>query len=122
MVLPAALLLAGLEMALRLGGYGYPTPFLLREVERGQPVLRDNPRFAWRFMPPGLARSPLPIQIAAEKPANRCRILVVGESAASSQFREVLRLDPRNEAARRFLAEPASAPSPGGAHPSSEPP
>jgi Flp pilus assembly protein TadD len=81
-VLPAVLLLGGLELGLRLGNYGYPTRFLLERVEGGQRVLRDNPRFTWRFMPPVLARSPLPIQFPAEKPPDGCRILVLGESAA----------------------------------------
>jgi tetratricopeptide (TPR) repeat protein len=81
-ILPALALCGGLELALRLGHYGYPARFFLKGVEGGHKVLRDNPRFTWRFMPPALARWPLPIQVSAEKPFNSLRILVFGESAA----------------------------------------
>ncbi|MBI4325272.1 MAG: tetratricopeptide repeat protein [Chloroflexi bacterium] len=65
-----------------LAGYGYPTQFLLQNIDNGQRVLTDNPRFTWRFMPPRLSRSPQPIQLPADKPAKTCRIFVFGESAA----------------------------------------
>lgn len=81
-VVPAALLLAGVETALRLGGYGYPTAFFSEHTEGSRESLRDNPYFAWRFVPPALARSPLPFEIAIDKPTNGCRVLVFGESAA----------------------------------------
>lgn len=81
-VLPAAFLLTVLEVSLRLGGYGYPTGFLLEQEIAGQHVWVDNPRFAWRFMPPALARFPAPMQMPVDKPDHGLRILVFGESAA----------------------------------------
>jgi tetratricopeptide (TPR) repeat protein len=82
LLLPLALALVGLELALHLGSYGYPTQFLIEKVHNGRRVLADNPRFMWRFVPRPLARAPLPIQIAADKPPDCRRIFVFGESAA----------------------------------------
>jgi tetratricopeptide (TPR) repeat protein len=76
------LLLAVIEGLLRLAGYGYPTGFALKQSTNGKKVFIDNQRFAERFFPPGLARSPHPFRFAAEKPANTTRIFVFGESAA----------------------------------------
>ena len=71
-----------LEVGLRLCGYGYPTAFALGdEIGRGE-ALVDNPQFARRYFPPGLARSPQPFRFAAKKPQNTTRIFVLGESAA----------------------------------------
>ncbi len=75
------LLLAGLEMGLRLFGYGYPTSFLLRTQIRGQEMLVDNAKFGWRFFPPAIARSPTPIAMQAKKPSGVYRIFLFGESA-----------------------------------------
>lgn len=71
-----------LEIGLRLAGYGYPTAFLLRTRVAGQPRFIDNQDFARRYFPPGLARAPEPISVPAAKPADTCRIVVLGESAA----------------------------------------
>src|SRR5687768_14343080 len=68
--------LALTEVVLRLVGYGYPTAFALRKQLGGKTVLVDNHQFARRYFPPGLARSPQPFLIAAEKPANTTRIFV----------------------------------------------
>lgn len=76
------LLLGLLEIALRLAGYGYPTAFALKKSFGGKEVFVDNPRFAQRFFPPGLARSPHPFVFEATKPANTTRIFIFGESAA----------------------------------------
>lgn len=92
-VLPIIALLAGLELVLRLVGYGYPPGFLLSVEEGSLGVIVDNPRFMWRFMPPPLARSPSPIQVAAAKPEGQFRVVVFGESAAMGDL----------EAAHRFL-------------------
>src|SRR5262245_28193128 len=48
-----ALLLALVELALRLGGYGYPTRFFEKAAD-GQ-SLTTNPRFAWQFYSPETA-------------------------------------------------------------------
>lgn len=74
--------LALLELALRLAGYGYPTHFLLADRLDGQNVLRDNQRFGWRFFPPAIARTTRPVVLSPVKPPQTCRIYVFGESAA----------------------------------------
>jgi tetratricopeptide (TPR) repeat protein len=76
------LLVGGLELALRLCGYGYPTSFFLKTKIDGLDYYVSNDRFGYRFFPPALARMPLPIRMAANKPANTYRIFVFGESAA----------------------------------------
>ena len=81
-VLAPFLLLGLLELYLRLVGWGYPTAFFLKAWHDGRPVLTENPKFAWRFFPPAVARSPQPISIAAEKPPGALRIFLLGESAA----------------------------------------
>ncbi len=76
------LLLALVELGLRLVHYGYPTGFFLKSRAPGRDVLVENQKVAWRYFPPGLARSPQPTSIAAIKPSDTCRIFVFGESAA----------------------------------------
>ena len=81
LILPLVLL-ALVELGLRLAGYGYPTAFFLEETQRGHRVLIENQRFGYRFFPPHLARTPQPLLIEARKPPQTCRIFVFGESAA----------------------------------------
>jgi tetratricopeptide (TPR) repeat protein len=76
------LVLAGVELGLRLVGYGHPTSYFLPSTIDGQNFLLPNPKFAYRFFPPALARAPLPMRMRAEKPANTYRIFLFGESAA----------------------------------------
>ncbi|MEW6159770.1 MAG: hypothetical protein AB1813_20255, partial [Verrucomicrobiota bacterium] len=76
------LILGGLEVSLRLAGFGYPTDFFLEAEPAGKGLLRENPKFAWRFIPQALARSPQPLLISARKPPGTIRIFVFGESAA----------------------------------------
>lgn len=80
-VLPL-LLLASVEAALRISGYGFPTSFLRPMEIGGEQYLVENDKFGLRFFPPELARSPPPIVIPAKKKAGTCRIFVIGESAA----------------------------------------
>ena len=82
MVLAPTLALAGLEGALRLTGYGYPTSFFLPGKARGQDIIIENQKFGWRFFGRALARTPRPMAIPVVKPANTRRIFVFGESAA----------------------------------------
>ena len=82
---PVAILLlvfGGLELALRLCGYGYPTSFFLKTEIGGKDYYVSNDRFGYRFFPPALARTPVPMRMAVKKPANTYRIFVFGESAA----------------------------------------
>jgi tetratricopeptide (TPR) repeat protein len=63
-------------------GYGYPTGFFLKNKIDGKDYYVSNDRFGYRFFPPALARTPLPMRMAANKSDNTYRIFVFGESAA----------------------------------------
>jgi tetratricopeptide (TPR) repeat protein len=71
-----------LEVGLRLGGYGYPTAFFLRQSHAGRDLYVANYEFGRRFFPPGLARTPGPVAFPAARPAGAYRLFVLGESAA----------------------------------------
>ena len=76
------LVLVMLEMALRIGGYGYPTS-LFRQIKiGGQDYIVPNDKFGYRFFPPALARTPAPQRLAVKKSPGTYRIFVFGESAA----------------------------------------
>ncbi len=76
------LILALLEIGLRVVGYGFPTAFFLNPHDQGRAMLTENPRFGWRFFPPAVARAPRPLYLAAQRPPGTVRIFVFGESAA----------------------------------------
>lgn len=76
------LIIGGLELTLRLCGYGYPTSFFLNTQISGKDYYVSNDRFGYRFFPPALARTPVPLRMVTKKPANTYRIFVFGESAA----------------------------------------
>jgi len=80
-VLPL-LLLGGLEMALRLSGFGYSPDFFKTLRKGGTNCLVNNPDFSLRFFPPPLARWPDPFLFPAAKPPDTVRIFIFGESAA----------------------------------------
>ena len=75
------LLLAILELALRLFGYGYSTKFFERMPDGRS--LTTNQKFAWQFYSPSKATSPTPILFPKEKVPDTFRVLVLGESAAA---------------------------------------
>jgi tetratricopeptide (TPR) repeat protein len=81
LVVPAFVLL-GLEVTLRLLGWGYPTHFFVQSKTEDGSLFTENPRFGWSFFPPRLARAPDPIRLSKAKPPGTCRIFVFGESAA----------------------------------------
>jgi len=81
-VLVPLFIVGGIEWALRLAGYGYPTSFYLPATVRGQAVFIENQKFGWRFFPREAARTPRRTVMAADKPAETIRIFVLGESAA----------------------------------------
>ena len=81
-LLSPLLLLAVLEVFLRLAGHGYSTKFFLPEINGGRTVLTDNPRFGWRFFPREMARTPQPVVLTPRKEPGTFRIFVFGESAA----------------------------------------
>lgn len=77
-----ALLLGLAELSLRVLGYGYPVDYFVTREIQGKEMLTENPRFGFRFFPPGLARSPLPTVLSPAKPEGVFRIFLFGESAA----------------------------------------
>jgi tetratricopeptide (TPR) repeat protein len=81
-VLLPLLLLAGVELALRVAGYGYSTAFFKRLRIGHEDFLVENDKFGLRFFPPELARSPPPVVMKASKGPRVCRIFLLGESAA----------------------------------------
>jgi tetratricopeptide (TPR) repeat protein len=78
-------LLAGLELILRLAGYGYSTRFFENIRVGGKDYLVNNENFGRRFFPPQLMRWPGPVMFEAKKPANTFRIFILGESAARGE-------------------------------------
>ena len=82
MVFVPLFLILGVEILLRLAGYGFDTE-LFKEIEIGNSrFLVNNDKFGLRFFPPQLERFTSPIRMAAKKPADTCRIFILGESAA----------------------------------------
>jgi tetratricopeptide (TPR) repeat protein len=71
------------EVALRVVGYGYPTSIAVRYEVNGMPSCCSNPKFAWRFFPPTIARAVNAFTFGAEKSPQTYRIFVVGASAAA---------------------------------------
>jgi tetratricopeptide (TPR) repeat protein len=76
------MILGGLELGLRLAGYGYLVSFFLPARINGQDYYIPNDSFAFRFFPPALARTPVLQRMLAKKPAGTHRIFLFGESAA----------------------------------------
>lgn len=76
------LLLGGLELALRIAGYGYPTSFFVRNPVPGEATLVENHQFSRRYFAPELVRIPNPVAFSPVKPPDTLRVLVFGESAA----------------------------------------
>src|ERR1035437_238292 len=76
------LLLGGIELGLRLGGYGYDTDFFQQIRIKGHNFFVPNDKFSSRFFPPALALSGEQFRFAAEKAPHSCRIFLFGESAA----------------------------------------
>ena len=74
--------IGGLELGLRLFGFGYPTSFFLQSQINGKSYYVPNDCFGYRFFPPALARTPVPLRMAKDKPPGTIRIFLFGESAA----------------------------------------
>jgi tetratricopeptide (TPR) repeat protein len=85
MVFVPLFLLGGIELGLRLGGYGYDPGFFRRLQTNGRDLYVPNEDFGRRFFPPALVRSPDPFGFAAEKAGNSHRIFLFGESAANGE-------------------------------------
>ncbi len=82
MIVLPLMMLGGIEIVLRLAGYGYPTNLFKKIQISGQSFFVENDAFAFRFFPPQMARFPGPIRMAAEKSTGTYRIFILGESAA----------------------------------------
>ena len=76
------LLLGLAEGAFRLAGYGHSTSFFVASPHHENGALIENTKFAWRFLPPTLARASQPTLLRREKPTGTTRVFVLGESAA----------------------------------------
>jgi tetratricopeptide (TPR) repeat protein len=83
MVFIPLLVLGGIELGLRLGGYGYDTGFFRRIQINGHNFYVPNEKFSYRFFPPAIARTAPLFRFAAEKATNSHRIFLFGESAAN---------------------------------------
>ncbi|MBK9516624.1 MAG: hypothetical protein IPO09_04560 [Anaeromyxobacter sp.] len=81
-LLVPALLFGLLEGGLRLLGVGFPAGFTVPCQVEGRAGACDNPDFARRFFPAGLARSATPFAVTLEKGPRTFRVVVLGESAA----------------------------------------
>jgi tetratricopeptide (TPR) repeat protein len=89
-------LLAGVELLLRVGGYGHSTDFFKKATIAGQDYYVQNDQFGLSFFPAALARVASPVLMKANKPPGAIRIFILGESAALG--------DPRpNYGAGRYL-------------------
>ena len=82
LLLLPTLLLLGLELVLRLAGFGYDPHFFKSLDIGGKPFLVQNEDFSRRFFPPETMRQPNALRMRAEKPSGTTRIFIFGESAA----------------------------------------
>ncbi|HEY1787419.1 MAG TPA: hypothetical protein VGJ73_04655, partial [Verrucomicrobiae bacterium] len=80
-VLPL-LVLGGIELALRLAGFGYPTGIFKKSRIGDNTFLINNDDFSLRFFTPQTARFLGPLRMAVQKSAGTYRIFILGESAA----------------------------------------
>src|SRR5690606_15812504 len=71
----------GLELVLRLVGFGQPTSFFIRD-ESAPGLYRTNPHFTQTFFPASFGLKPANFRLPKEKPADTFRVFVLGESAA----------------------------------------
>jgi tetratricopeptide (TPR) repeat protein len=82
MIFVPLFVLGGIELGLRLGGYGYDTGFFSQLQINGHKFYVPNEKFGYRFFPPAIARTAPPFRFAAEKATHSHRIFLFGESAA----------------------------------------
>jgi tetratricopeptide (TPR) repeat protein len=75
-------MLGGMELILRIVGYGYDTDYFVQSRVAGKEYLIPNHTFTYRFFPKELSRAPLATRVAAQKPSGTYRIFLFGESAA----------------------------------------
>jgi tetratricopeptide (TPR) repeat protein len=75
-------LLAALELALRLAGYGYDAGFFHRLRIGNKDYFVQNDDFSLQFFPKETTRTPGPIRMPVHKAPGTFRIFIFGESAA----------------------------------------
>lgn len=78
-----ALLLGGLELGLRVAGYGH-SPHFFRQAKTasGETIWRENRDALAPFFPGATVRRPVPVRLPAKKAPGTIRIFVLGSSAA----------------------------------------
>src|ERR1019366_8480868 len=76
------LLVAVVEIGLRVGGYGFDTRFFRSIQKDGREYFLHNEAFIQRFFPAQLARWPDPFVMPAVKAPDTVRVFIFGESAA----------------------------------------
>lgn len=81
MVVPLAIVVVT-ESILVLCDVGRPMAFSYPAVVEGRSVALSNPYFTWQFFQPQMAREIQPFALPTPKPADTCRIFVLGSSAA----------------------------------------
>lgn len=81
-VIPALFFLL-LELTLRIVGYGFPTSIAIKDKINNVPSYYNNPKFAWRFFHPNIARTTEPFVFPVHKSEKTYRIFVMGASAAA---------------------------------------
>jgi tetratricopeptide (TPR) repeat protein len=81
-VVPALLFLL-LEVSLRVISFGFPTTIAVKDKINSESCYYNNPKFAWRFFHPNIARTAEPFVFPVKKPEDTYRIFVMGASAAA---------------------------------------
>ena len=83
MTIVPVLIILGIELGLRLVGFGYPTSYFVKNLENN--VYLSNQNYGRRFFPPPLTRHPFLNSFPVEKPDGVYRIFVLGGSAAKGE-------------------------------------
>jgi len=82
-VVTLAVLLGGLEAALRLAGYGHSTHFFRRAtLPGGEKIWRENRWCTAPYFSEALVRRPQPVRLPGNKAAGTYRVFILGSSAA----------------------------------------
>lgn len=82
MFIPTLIILGGLELLLRVAGYGFDPHFFKRARVGGRECYVSNQDFGLRYFPRSMVRFPPPVVIPAAKAPDTFRIFIFGESAA----------------------------------------
>jgi tetratricopeptide (TPR) repeat protein len=83
MVFVPLFVLGGIELVLRLAGYGHDNRYFRRIRIQEEDFFVPNEKFCELFFPPAMARPLLPVRMHASKSSKTYRIFLFGESAAN---------------------------------------